>query len=89
MEPVRHTSLDARVPSTRLQYNRGKLFSSWCIGQSEDPVRCSVPTFLGFSAVPPSQGPISFYSESVYHVDTLELIIAQPQWVATVWCPSS
>ena len=67
----------------------GKLFSNWCTGQSEDPVRCSAPTFLGCSAVPPRQGPVSFYSESVCHVDTLESIIAQPQWVATVRCLSS
>ena len=48
-DPVRDTILDARVPSTRLQYDsRWKLFSNCCIGQSEGPVRCSVPTFLEF-----------------------------------------
>ncbi len=48
-EPVRRTILNARAPSTRLQYeNRWKLFSAWCIDRDEDPVHCSVPTVLDF-----------------------------------------
>ena len=47
--PVRHTVLNARAPSTRLQYdNRWKLFVRWCRDRSEDPVRCSVPMILEF-----------------------------------------
>ena len=48
-DPVRHTIMSARAPSTRLQYeNRWKLFSNWCAGRNEDPVHCSVPTILDF-----------------------------------------
>ena len=49
MDSVQHTILNARAPSTRLQYdNRWKLFSSWCGDRSEDPVHCSLPTSLEF-----------------------------------------
>ncbi len=48
-DPVRHTILNARASSTRLQYdNRWKLFSDWCKGRSENPEHCSVPTILEF-----------------------------------------
>ncbi|KAM4531977.1 uncharacterized protein V3H82_025840 [Fundulus diaphanus] len=48
-EPVRHTILSARAPSTRLQYdNRWRLFSQWCSAHNENPVTCSVPTILEF-----------------------------------------
>ena len=48
-EPVRRTILNARAPSTRLQYaNRWKLFVEWCENHREDPVLCSVSTVLEF-----------------------------------------
>lgn len=48
-DPVRRTILNARAPSTRLQYeNRWRLFSNWCASRDEDPLRCSVPTILDF-----------------------------------------
>ena len=49
IEPVNRTFLNARAPSTRMQYeNRWKLFSDWCHGRNENPVHCSVPTILEF-----------------------------------------
>ena len=41
--------LNARAPSTRVQYeNKWQLFSAWCSDRSEDPVHCSVPEILEF-----------------------------------------
>ncbi|XP_034396385.1 uncharacterized protein LOC117735684 [Cyclopterus lumpus] len=48
-ELVRKTILNARVPSTCLQYEcRWRLFSDWCVGHNEDPVQCPVPVILEF-----------------------------------------
>lgn len=48
-EPVRQTILNARAPSTRLQYdNRWKLFCSWCAGREVDPAQCPIPMVLEF-----------------------------------------
>ena len=57
MDPVRRTVLNARAPSTRLQYdNRWKLFSVWCMGRNTDPVHCSVLTVLEFRQSLPDNG---------------------------------
>ncbi|XP_057713573.1 uncharacterized protein LOC130929952 [Corythoichthys intestinalis] len=46
---VRRTLLNARAPSTRLQYaGRWRLFVKWCGDRGDDPVSCSVPTVLDF-----------------------------------------
>ena len=48
-EGVKNTILNARAPSTRLQYeNKWKTFSNWCAHGNHDPVHCSVPTALEF-----------------------------------------
>ncbi|XP_077367945.1 uncharacterized protein LOC144013224 [Festucalex cinctus] len=48
-ESVTRTILNARAPSTRLQYaNRWKLFVAWCGERGVDPVSCSIPTILDF-----------------------------------------
>ena len=48
-DDVCNTILNARVPSTRAQYeNRWQLFTAWCSDRAEDPVHCSVPMILEF-----------------------------------------
>ncbi len=43
-EAVCNTVLNARAPSTRVQYeNRCRLFSVWCSYRGEDPIHCSIP----------------------------------------------
>ena len=48
-DTVQHTILNARAPSTRMQYeSRWQLFSVWCSDGGEDPVHCTVPKILEF-----------------------------------------
>ena len=48
-DSVRSTILNARAPSTRVQYaSRWRMFSQWCADSHVDPVHCPVAVILDF-----------------------------------------